>query len=92
MTQPTCERRITLEEIEKVIHKLDLINKPYVLYANPSDAAIVKDLIPDNVKLVEVPYVEKGKVHLMDRKALDLMNRKALEKIHFFIQLESEET
>lgn len=83
MTQPTCERRITLEEIEQVIHKLDLINKPYVLYVNPSDVTLVKDLIPDNVKLVEVPYVEKGKVHLMDRKAI--------ENVHFFIQLESEE-
>jgi hypothetical protein len=71
------------ESIEQVIHKLDLINKPYVLYANPSDAAIVKYLIPDNVKLVVVPYVEKGKVHLMDRKAI--------EKTHFFIQLESDE-
>jgi hypothetical protein len=74
---------MTLESIKQAIHKLDLINKPYALYANPSDAATVKDLIPDNVKLVEVPYVEKGKVYLMDRKAI--------EKIHFFIQLESED-
>lgn len=83
MTQPTCGRRITLEEIEQVIHKLELISKPYVLYANPSDVTMVKDLIPGNVKLVEVPYVEKGKAYLMDRKTI--------EKIHFFIQLESEE-
>lgn len=70
MTQPTCGR-ITLEEIEQTIHKLELISKPYELYANPSDATIVKDVIPDNVKLVEVPYVEKGKLYFVDRKALE---------------------
>ena len=68
--------KITKEDIENAIHKVDLIHHPFILLVNPSEEDRFKEALkgtefeekvivqPDNV-------VEVGKAIIMDRKKLE---------------------
>ena len=68
--------RITKEELEKAIHKVDLIQHPYILLVNPSEEDRCKEALKntefeDKVIVQPDSVVEVGKAIIMDRKKLE---------------------
>lgn len=64
---------MTIDEIRQVLNKADLMLRPNILFVNPSDAKIIRDVIPNidmKIILTETDYIEKGKSYLMNRKSL----------------------
>ena len=63
-----------IQDIKEVVHKMDLINRPYVLFLNPDDAETVKVLSPEIEKefVLQVnPCLENGKCIVMKREDLE---------------------
>ena len=67
---------ITKEELEKAIHKVDLIQHPFILLVNPSEEDRFKEALKNTEfedKVIVQPYnaVEEGKAIMIDRKKLE---------------------
>ena len=65
---------MTIEEIERAIHKADLALRPNIVFVNPSDAKIIKDALPDIEKTIviqETEAMESGKAAVMNRETLE---------------------
>lgn len=66
---------ISVEAIKQVLHKLDLINRPYVVFMHPEDLEAVKDSYPeigDKVVMQPIPFMEKGKAIVAKREDLEI--------------------
>lgn len=68
--------KITIQDLERALHKVDLINRPLAVFVNPSEKdkfeKILKDAgYEDKVLLYENDGVEKGKVIAADRRAVE---------------------
>ena len=65
---------ITIDDIKRAIHTVDLINRPLIIFARSSVIKILKEQIPDieeTAVLQESDYVEPGKAIIMNRKEFD---------------------
>lgn len=65
---------ITIEDIKQAIHKVDLINRPYIAFLHPDDAEAIKACFPrieEEIVIQTVPYAEKGKAVCIKREDLE---------------------
>lgn len=75
---------ISVDAINQVLHKLDLINRPYIVFAHPEDLEAVKASYPeieDKVVIQPIPFMEKGKAIIAKRE--DLEFPPALRSVEF---------
>ena len=64
----------TIEDIQKTIHDIDLINRPYLLYYNPKDNDLLQKVvftIGGKMVLQETSFIKPGQVLLVDRAKLE---------------------
>ena len=67
---------ITVKDIKNAMHKLDMINRPYVVFMNSDDADSVRASIPKiekEIVIQSIDYIEPGKSFVMKRKDLEEM-------------------
>lgn len=65
---------LTSEEIKQAIHRLDLIQRPWIIFINHIQAKALKTAIPrieDEVVIQETENVEVGKAIAIERKKLE---------------------
>lgn len=65
---------ITIDDIKRAILTVDLINRPLIVFAQPSVIKALKEQNPDIEEMAvlqEVDYAEPGKAIIMNRKELD---------------------
>ena len=65
---------LTSEEIKQVIHRLDLIQRHWIIFINPIQAKALKTAFPrieDEVVIQETENVEVGKAIAIERKKLE---------------------
>lgn len=75
MSKPMTDKKITLDELIKVMHKYDLIARPYIAFMSPGDAELFKKANPfikKKIVLQPTPWMEKGKVIVMKRTDLEI--------------------
>ena len=68
------DKKITLNELIKAMHKYDLIARPYIAFMNPDDAELFKKdnpFIEKKIVLQPTPWMEKGKAIVMKRTDLE---------------------
>lgn len=64
----------TVDDIKQAIHKVDLINRPYIAFLHPDDAETVKAILPrieEEVVIQPTSYVERGKGVAIKREDLE---------------------
>lgn len=67
-----------IEEINKTIHRLDLIDRPYILFTNPANKQICEQCLKQ-INLYD-RYIIK-ETHAIDRDQIVVMKRENLEKM-----------
>ena len=75
MNNPTFVNKPTIEDIKQTLHKVDLINRPFIAFIHPDDAEAIKNLSSKIEKVViqPTPCVEKGKCVCVKREYLELL-------------------
>ncbi|MBP3280050.1 MAG: hypothetical protein J6M44_13960 [Butyrivibrio sp.] len=66
--------KISIDDIKKAIHTVDLINRPFIAFAQPSVIKAIKELDPtieDTFVLREAVFVEPDKIIVINRAELD---------------------
>ena len=66
--------KISTDDIKKAIHTVDLINRPFIAFAQPSVIKAIKELDPtieDTFVLREAVFVEPDKIIVINRAELD---------------------
>ena len=61
-------------ELKKMLHKVDLANRPYAIYCHPFNKAKILEAIPDleeKCEIVELPFLDKEKIYLISRVWLE---------------------
>ena len=74
MNNPTFVNKPTIEDIKQALHKVDLINRPYIAFLHPDDAEAVKACLPrieEEIVIQPTPCVEKGKGVCIKREDLE---------------------
>lgn len=64
-----------IEDIKLILHKIDLVNRPYIVYLHPDDAEMLKMELSEIEKKTVIqitPLIEKGKCICMLREKLEL--------------------
>lgn len=64
----------SIEDINQAIYEADLKIRPKIVFINPSDAEFVKSVLPnieEEIVLQPTPFVEEGKMYVMERKDLE---------------------
>jgi hypothetical protein len=56
-----------IQDINEYLHKIDILCKPFLIYCNPDDKQLLLDAIGDMAMIEEIPFVESGKVLVIDR-------------------------
>lgn len=67
----------TIADIKQVIHKIDLTNRPYIVFLNPEDAEAIKAAVPGIEKDIVIHAtlnIERGKGFVMKREDLEVIN------------------
>lgn len=62
-------------EIERMLHNVDLANRPYILLLNPVDKKKILEAVPDLEELYvvyELPEISLGKAYVLDRNKMEL--------------------
>ncbi|MBQ1269170.1 MAG: hypothetical protein IIY09_01670, partial [Clostridia bacterium] len=64
------------EELKEAFHKIDLLQRPYILYVNPAQkekfVQVLKEIgYYDRMVVQETSCVEIDKAYIMERKKLD---------------------
>lgn len=54
-------------QLEDYIHKFDVLSRPYLIYCNPNDKQIIVDALGDSQVIEAIPWIESGKVLVLDR-------------------------
>ena len=65
---------MTLEDIKKTIHKMDLLKRPWIVFANPTDAKAIKESLPrieEEIVIQETESVEQGKAVAVKREEFE---------------------
>lgn len=65
---------MTIDEIKQAIHKADLALRPWVVFANPSDAKAIKEALPrieEEVIIQETKAIESDKIIAIEREKLE---------------------
>ena len=65
---------MTESEIKEFIEKLDIINRPWVIFARPEDAENIKKAFPqieEMYLLLVNPFIEKGRVIAVQREEFE---------------------
>lgn len=65
---------ITIGEIKRALYKADLALRPKIVFMNPLDAKITKDVFPEveeTVVIQETEAVGSGWMVIMDRETLE---------------------
>jgi hypothetical protein len=75
---------ISIEAIRQTLHKLDLTNRPYVIFLHPEDAEAFKAYDPtlaERILIQPFEFVEKGKGVIVKREDLEIPP--ALKSVEF---------
>ena len=65
---------ITIDDLKRAVHTVDLVNRPLIVFAQPSVIKALKELKPDIEEIAvlqKVDYVEPGTAIVMNREELD---------------------
>jgi len=65
---------MTIDEIKHAIHKADLQLRPWIVFANPTDAKAIKEALPrieEEVIIQETEAIESGKAIAIEREKLE---------------------
>lgn len=65
---------MSIDEIKQAIHKADLQLRPWIVFANPSDAKAIKEALPrieEEVVIQETDAIESGKAIAIKREELE---------------------
>ena len=65
---------MTIDEIKQSLHEADLALRPWIVFASPSDAKIIKEALPrieEEVIIQETEAIESGKAVAIERKKLE---------------------
>ena len=65
---------LTIDDLKQTLHKIDLINRPNILFIHPDDAETLKTAWPDAEKEIVIQptmVLEKGKCICMRREDLE---------------------
>lgn len=65
---------MTKDDILQAIHKLDLLKRPWIVFAHPKDAKAIKEALPrieEEVVIQECDFVEQGKSVAVKREELE---------------------
>lgn len=66
--------RLSVDEIKRTLHDIDMVKRPYVAFLNPDDAAVIKNTFPnieDELLIEESKEIECGKGIVIERKKLE---------------------
>jgi formate-dependent phosphoribosylglycinamide formyltransferase (GAR transformylase) len=67
---------MTIDEIKQALHKADLILRPLIVFVNPSDAKVIKEVLPrieEKIIIQETEAIESGKAIAIEREKLELL-------------------
>lgn len=56
---------MTIDEIKQALHKADLTLRPWIVFANPSDAKAIKEVLPrieEKIIIQETEAIEREKL------------------------------
>lgn len=62
------------DDILQAVHKLDLLKRPWIVFAHPSDAKAIKEALPrieEEVVIEETEIVEQGKAVAIKREEFE---------------------
>lgn len=65
---------MTVDEIKQALHKADLQLRPWIVFANPTDAKAIKEALPrieEEVVIQETEAIERGKAIAIEREKLE---------------------
>lgn len=65
---------MSIEEIKQALHETDLRIRPWIVFANPSDAEAIKEALPrieEEVVIQETDLIENGKAIAIKREELE---------------------
>ena len=65
---------MTIEEIKQALHKADLVLRPWIVFASPSDAKAIREVLPrieEEVVIKETDAIESGKAIAIEREKLE---------------------
>lgn len=66
---------MTIEEIKRALHKVDLALRPNIVFVNPLDAKAIKEALPEIEKTIviqETDAIESGKAIAIKREKLEV--------------------
>ena len=67
---------ITIGEIKQALHKADLQLRPWIVFANPSDAKAIREALPrieEEIVIRETDAIESGKAIAIEREKLEAL-------------------
>ncbi len=65
---------MTIEEIKQALHKADLQLRPWIVFANPTDAQAIREALPrieEEIVIQETEAIESGKTIAIEREKLE---------------------
>lgn len=65
---------MTEDDILQAVHKLDLLKRPWIVFAHPNDAKAIKEALPrieEEVVIEETESVEQGKAVAVKREEFE---------------------
>ena len=68
------KKKISIEDLEKALHKADLLLRPYIVFVNPKDKETLLSIMPDvekSIVLEATDALEQGKAIKMKRETLE---------------------
>lgn len=68
------KKKISIEDLEKALHKADLLLRPYIVFVNPKDKETLLSMMPDvekSIVLEATDALEQGKAIKMKRETLE---------------------
>lgn len=65
---------MTIDEIKQALHKADLTLRPWIVFASPSDAKVIKEALPrieEEIIIQETEAIESGKAIAIKREKFE---------------------
>lgn len=63
-----------IDEIKQTLHKADLVLRPWIVFANPTDVKAIREALPrieEEVLIQETNAIESGKAIAIEREKLE---------------------
>lgn len=76
---------VTIDDIKDALHKLDLIQRPYVCFIHPDRLDELKEICPDiedQVLFEPIDIADKDKCYMMKREELEEWAKPRIEVDH----------